>query len=61
MDEIAQEVCVDRDVKLQAFRRMAREGGGFCENLAQAWYHADSGNARILEEAFAHMIERYTE
>lgn len=51
----------DRDAKLRAFKRMARDGGGFCENLAQAWFRADATNAKILEQAFAHLIERYME
>jgi hypothetical protein len=38
---------------------MERHGGGFCRALAQAWYVADIGNKRRLEDAFAHILEDF--
>ena len=34
-------------------------GGGFCERLARAWFHADDRNKRRLDAAFEHLLTEY--
>lgn len=36
-----------------------RHGGGFCERLARAWFHADDRNKARLNEAFEHLLTEY--
>lgn len=36
-----------------------RNGGGFCERLARAWFHADDRNKARLNDAFAHLLTEY--
>jgi hypothetical protein len=43
----------------RTFLAMECHGGGFCARLAGAWYAADPGNKRCLEEAFPHLLEKF--
>lgn len=43
----------------KAARLMERIGGGFASAIAQAFYKADSHNARILLEAYEDMFLRH--
>ena len=43
----------------RTFLAMERHGGGFCSRLAAAWYAADPGNRRRLEDAFPHLIDDF--
>jgi len=36
-----------------------RHGGGFCEKLARAWFHADDRNKRRLDSAFEHLLTEF--
>ena len=36
-----------------------RHGGGFCEKLARAWFHADDRNKARLDSAFEHLLTEY--
>jgi hypothetical protein len=36
-----------------------RHGGGFCERLACAWFHADDRNKARLDHAFGHLLTEY--
>jgi hypothetical protein len=36
-----------------------RNGGGFCERLACAWFHADDRNKARLDHAFEHLLAEY--
>ena len=45
----------------RAAQVMEQRGGGFANAIAQAYYKADSTNARILREAFADLFERHYE
>ena len=40
----------------RTFESMERHGGGFCSQLAKAWYVADRGNKNRLEQAFPHLL-----
>jgi hypothetical protein len=43
----------------RAAQVMEQRGGGFANAIAQAYYRADSTNARILREAFADLFETH--
>jgi hypothetical protein len=43
----------------QAAHRMEGEGGGFASAIAQAYFRADSHNAKLLVNAFGHLFERF--
>ena len=36
-----------------------RNGGGFCERLARAWFHADERNKARLDRTFEHPLAEY--
>jgi hypothetical protein len=36
-----------------------RHGGGFCEKLARAWFHADDRNKARLDLTFEHLLTEY--
>lgn len=38
---------------------MQTQGGGFAAAIAQAFFRADTGNQRILVEAFADLFEKF--
>ena len=40
--------------------RKMRTGGSFATHIAEAYEVADSGNARILREAFADLFKRFS-
>lgn len=39
--------------------RIERNGGGFCERLARAWFHADDRNKARLNDTFEHLLTEY--
>lgn len=43
----------------KAARLMEQIGGGFASAIAQAFYRADSHNARIMLEAYEEMFHRH--
>jgi hypothetical protein len=43
----------------KAAQRMERIGGGFASAIAQAFFRADTSNARILIEAFSDLFVKY--
>ena len=36
-----------------------RNGGGFCERLARAWFHGDSRNRERLNAAFPELLQDF--
>ena len=36
-----------------------RNGGGFCEKLARAWFHGDYRNKARLDHAFEHLLTEF--
>ena len=36
-----------------------RNGGGFCEKLARAWFHAYDRNKARLDHAFEHLLTEF--
>lgn len=47
------------DLCHRAFNRMLNEGGGFAHYLAKAYFVADSGNKKRIQDGWPHLIERY--
>jgi hypothetical protein len=50
---------MDYDTRHKTFENMERFGGGFCRNLALAWYVADTANKQRIEDAFPHLLEQF--
>jgi hypothetical protein len=53
------EMRMDYNEGHRAAQVMEQRGGGFANAIAQAYYKADSTNARILREAFADLFETH--
>ena len=43
----------------KAAQRMERIGGHFASAIAQAFFHADSDNAKRLVDAFGHLFVKF--
>lgn len=43
----------------RTFIAMERHGGGFCRNIARAWYVADPSNKNRIEHAFPELLDNY--
>lgn len=48
------------DELMRAAFNMEQNGGHFARALAKAFYAADSGNRRLILEAFGHMFVDYS-